>query len=117
MLELASLYLTSILLIGALTLFGRRNQHAGWRRTRAHLAEEIQDTMDHLRIPQSAAAAVGLLPGALSPEANVTFSMQLAKLQSRLARHGSAASAVHPVASPIESEVLAPKQRGPVTNQ
>lgn len=111
MLELASLYITSVFLIGALTLLGRRNQHAGWRRTRARLAEEIQDTMNQLRIPQSAAAAVGLLPGTLTPEANVTFSMQLAKLQSRLARHGSASPAGHPAAATVEKEGLAVRLR------
>lgn len=117
MLELASLYITSIFLIGALTLLGRRNQHSGWRRTRSHLAEEIQDTMDQLRIPQSAAAAVGLLPGALSPEATAVFSLQLAKLQSRLSRDGSAAPAGHPGASSLESEVRTSQPRGPAANQ
>lgn len=99
MLELVALYLTSIFLIGALTLLGRHNQHTGWRRHRGHLVEEIQDRMESLRTPQPAAMATARLPGVLTPEAKVTFSAELANLQSRLARGG-----VQPAADGIPRE-------------
>lgn len=89
--ELVALYLTSIFLIGALLLLGRHNQHTGWRRKRGNLVKEIQETMENLRIPQPIASAAMLRPGVLTPEAKVTFSMQLLKLQSRLAAQGGPA--------------------------
>ena len=88
MLELIALYVTSIFLIGALALLGRHNRSSGWHRRRSRLAEEIQETMENRRTPQTPSTA-GM--GALTPDASVRFSMQLAKLQSQLAMSGSVA--------------------------
>ena len=96
MLQMVSLSLTSISMIGALFLMARHNRKSGWTRERHYLAEEIQETMDHLIARQSTVAApVALRPeGLLTPEVAMSFSLQLAQLHSTLATQPSVAPAV-----------------------
>lgn len=101
--ELVALYLTSVFLIGALALLGRQNRRSGWRKRRA-FADDLLEAA--LQTPQRVRDAATMHPGALTSDANAVFSMQLAKLQSHLAQHGSVAPGPE-LPAPAEAEVPA----------
>lgn len=102
--ELVALYLTSVFLIGALALLGRQNRRSGWRRKRRAFADDLLEAA--LQTPQRAPDTAAMHPGALTSDANAVFSMQLAKLQSHLAQHGSVAPGPE-LPEPAEAEVPA----------
>ncbi len=91
-------------MIGALLFMARQNQKSGWRRERNYLSQDIQDTMEQLmnRMPQAAAPPVAMPTAMFTPEASLSFSLQLAKLHSTLAAKPSVAPAAP--ATPVTAD-------------
>ena len=95
MLQIISLSLVSLGMMAALFMMARHNQKTGWRRQRTYLAEDIQQSMDALltHVTEAVSPVTASPVPVLTPEASLSFSSQLATLQSTLSLRPSVAPA------------------------